>query len=267
MRKSLLLVVLAAALGLVLASSAPPASAATVGPPEISWQMLGSSMVRFQLHFHNDDPLETTGSVSGQMFSQEFGVFVPHYGLIGDFNVPPMGPESFFDVFFDVPLSDLPPEPGTEPRLGVSAAQDEPCPPPMWVGNVDVIWAGDGGAGQVNQHYGTVGVCPGGPASCLHVVTGCAGNVTWAVRNVCPGWSVALYNEDWSAAPALLPPGWSGHICVSAGANIPVGAICCFSVDFTCAGVTATVNVCAQACDCPTPTMRETWGRIKTIYR
>ena len=45
------------------------------------------------------------------MSSQHFGVFLPDYGPIGRFNVPPLQPSSFFDVFFEIPLSQLPPPP------------------------------------------------------------------------------------------------------------------------------------------------------------
>jgi hypothetical protein len=78
---------------------------------------------------------------------------------------------------------------------------------------------------------------------------------------------VTLVNQDSTPAPAVLPPNWMGWICVTAGANIPVGAQCCFSVDFWCNGVKATVNVCAFACPCETATQQDTWGGIKNIYR
>lgn len=35
----------------------------------------------------------------------------------------------------------------------------------------------------------------------------------------------------------MLPPNWTGWLCVTADASIPVGAQCCFSVDFFCNGV------------------------------
>jgi len=37
------------------------------------------------------------------MSSQEFGAFLPTYGPIGNFDVPPIQPSSFFDVFFECP--------------------------------------------------------------------------------------------------------------------------------------------------------------------
>ena len=266
MKRLLFLVSIAALAGVALVSAPPPAAAVTLTPSDIDWQMVGPDVVRFHLRFHNDGP-GTSEEVSGTMYSQEFGAFLPHYGTIGTFIIPPIEPESFFDVFFDVPLSSLPPNPGSRPALGSLAPQDDPCPPPIWVGNVDVTWIGPGGPGQVNKHFGTVGVCPTGPKSCVHLLTGCGNVITWAFRNVCAGWTVTLENENHSPAPANLPAGWTGHICVSANANVPVGSQCCFKLDLTCLGVTATIDVCALACECPTPVMRGTWGRIKTLYR
>jgi hypothetical protein len=254
--------------GLVLVGSASIATAVDVSPPEISWQMVGTDVVRFQLHFHNADPLEPTLGVSGSIHSQEFGAFLPNFGQIGVFVVPPMEPESFFDVFFEVPLSSLPPSPiGVGGGGGLRAALADPCPPPIWAGNVDVNWFGPGGAGQINIHYVNIGVCPGGLPGCLHVVTMCPGNTTWALVVNCPGWTVTLLNEDNTPAPAVLPPNWTGWICVSANANVPVGGQCCFSLNLICAGVTAKIDVCAFACECPVKVEQGTWGRIKTLYR
>lgn len=254
--------------GLFFAASAAPAIAGQVGPPDIKWEMVGTGTVRFQLHFSNPDPFEYTLEVSGEMRSQEFGVFLPDYGQIGVFNVPPMAPNSFFDVFFDVPLNLLPPNPLQGSGFSTSQAPLVECPPKMWVGNVDVFWSGPGGAGQVNYHAGDIGVCPGGAASCLHVVTGCENNMTWMINNPCPpGWTVTLENQDGTPAPALLPANWMGWLCVTAAGNIPVGDQCCYSVDFWCNGVKATVNVCAFACECLIGTQQDTWGHIKSIYR
>jgi hypothetical protein len=254
--------------GLALAGSAAIATAVDVSPPEISWQMVGTDVVRFQLHFHNANPVEPTLGVQGAMHSQEFGAFLPDYGLIGTFVIPPMEPESFFDVFFDVPLSALPPsQGGGGGGGGLRAALLDPCPPPIWVGNVDVNWFGPGGVGQVNKHYGDIGVCAGGPPSCLHVITMCPGNLTWAFVMNCPGWTVTLLNEDYSPAPALLPPNWTGWVCVSANASVLMGSQCCFNLNLVCAGVTATIDVCAFACGCPVKVEQGTWGRIKSMYR
>jgi hypothetical protein len=268
MRKSLFLFLVLLLAGLALAGFTRSAAAVTLTPDDVSWQMVGSDMVQFKLHFHNDGTM-TSGPASGTLYSQEFGAFVPRYGTIGTFDVPPIEPESFFDVFFEVPLSTLP---GGGGGGGLRASPLVICPPPMWVGNVDVVWVDENGPAEITAHYGDVGVCPGGPKSCLHVTTDCAGNVTWAIRNVCAGWTVTLENEDHTPAPASIPPGpghpsWTGWICITANANIPINAQCCFAVDLTCLGVTATINVCAYACECPVPSIRQTWGGLKTIYR
>jgi hypothetical protein len=255
--------------GLALAAS-PAFAAVSLTSEDVSWTLVGTDMVRFQLHFHNDGSA-VSGAASGTLYSQEFGAFMPHYGTIGTFNVPPIEPESFFDVFFEVPITDLPFGGGGGGGLATAAARIVPCPPPTWAGNVDVTWfeADPGGpiVGQVNKHFGVVGVCPGQGQYCIHLLTGCIGNITWAFRNVCPGWTVSLETEGHAPAPAQLPPGFTGWICVSANANVPVGSQCCFALDLTCLGVTATINVCAYACECPVPTIPETWGRLKTIYR
>jgi len=251
--------------GLSLAMPNPVAAAAPLGPPEISWDMASPDVVRFHLRFSNPDPYESTLPTSGRMLSQEFGVFLMNYGWIGSLDVPPIEPESFFDVYFDVPLTSLPPSPGGL----VSGASEAPlvvCPPPIWVGNVHVIW---GHPDQhVYYHFGNVGVCPGGAASCIHVLTGSDVNLTWAINNPCPpGWTVTLENEDHTPAPAVLPALWTGWICVTASANIPIGSQCSPSVDFWRFGVKATINVCAYACPCDVGVEQNSWGRVKHIYR
>ena len=106
--------------------------------------------------------------------SQEFGAFLPDFGTIGTFDVPPIEPESFFDVFFDVPLAQLPPPPpkvlpNGGPPLGW------PCPPDtVWAGNVDVVWDSLGVPVNVWKHFGNLLVNPGAGASLIHVVTDCA---------------------------------------------------------------------------------------------
>jgi len=267
MKKQLQFLTIALLAGLFFATSVVPATAAPVMPPEISWEMTGGD-VRFHLHFSNPDPLEPTLPVSGEIHSQMFGVFLPDYGSIGTFDVPSMAANSFFDVFIDISLSQLPPSAPVGPGFVTTNALVVQCPPPEWVGNVDVFWNGPGGQGQANYHAGDIGVCPGGAASCLHMVTGCMDNLTWMINNPCsPGWTVALENQDYTPAPAMLPPNWTGWLCVTADASIPVGDQCCFSVDFWCNGVKATVNVCAFACPCETGTQKQTWGGIKDIYR
>jgi len=268
MRKSLLLFAIVALASVGLTSLVPPAGAAVqLTQSDIGWEMVGTDVVRFHLHFHNDDLVNPTMSVSGTMYSQAFGVFLPDYGTIGSFNVPPIAPSSFFDVFFEVPLTSLPPGPGPTPALSPEGNPLPPCPPLGWFGNVDVNWSGPGGAGQVNYHFGQVGVYAGAGPGCVHVITMCGLPATWVIGNVCPGWTVTLVNEDYSAAPNPVPAGWSGHVCVTAPAGTSVGTVCCPTLDFTCGGVTARINVCAMVCDPATPAQHGTWGRLKQIYR
>jgi len=188
--------------------------------------------------------------------------------------LPEMPVDSFFDVFFDIEYSQLPPPPPTSTgptkgsSFGTSAAQDGPCPPDNhWDGNVDVIWANAGGTGQANYHFGTIQVCPGSGKSYIHVITGCTGGVTWGISGGCPGWSANLVNEDFTPAPAVLPPFWTGWICISADASVAIGATCCFDLNLDCGGQLATVNLCASACQCATQNESSTWGRLKGLYR
>jgi len=239
-------------------------------PEDISWTSVGPD-VRFQLRFRNPDPAASE-VVSGEIHSQEYGAFAPRYGLIGAFDVPPIPPDSFFDVFVDVPRSQLPesaletlpvPAPGA-----FRVAQVDTCPPDdHWDGNVDVFWSGPGGMGQTFAHHGTLHVCPGAGASYIHTVTGCAGPASWVVAGLCPGFAATLVNEDFTPAPNPVPPGWTGHICVTAAASVPLGTTCCFSVTFTCFGVPVPVNLCVTACQwSPTPVVPSTWGRIKANH-
>ena len=84
----------------------------------VDWTTSGT-IVTFHQHWENPSSSAPTAPVSGDMSSQEFGVFLPNYGPIGPFNVPPIAPNSFFDVFIDVPLAALPPSPITELPGGV----------------------------------------------------------------------------------------------------------------------------------------------------
>lgn len=256
---------------LLLPTIAPPIRAATsagpsLDPSDIGWQTTAGA-VQFTLRFRNPSSIDPTDVVSGAVHAQAFGVFLPDLGLLHTFDLPPIAPDSFFDVFFEVPLCDLPG--GCPPAPGARATlQAIPCPPfDHWDGNIDVHWNGPGGAGQVFKHVGASQVCPGRGNSYTHVVTGCAFPAPWVIAGVCPGWSVTLVNEDLSPAPNPVPPGWSGFICVSANANVAVGSVCCFTVTFTCAGLPAVINMCSTTCDCPVPVEPSTWGTIKSHYR
>jgi hypothetical protein len=262
----------------LVALSVPARADVSLSREDVSWQTMGTQ-VRFHLRFHNPDPSAMSGPVSGTIYSQEFGAFVPHFGTIGVFDVPPIEPESFFDVYFDVPLSSLPPSAGglfqyASHRVSPTGVSPPGCPPDdHWDGNVDIVWNGLGGAGQLVVHNATMFVCAGLGRSLIHVVTNCVGITTWAIAGVCQGFAVSLLNEQPpgmpdGAAPANLPPGWMGFIAASAAGNIPVGTQCCFTVTFTCMGVPVVVNVCVTVCNCTaTPAPPGTWGHIRRIYR
>lgn len=263
---------LAAIAALLVLALPPPARAGALpgpalDPADIGWQTVGSS-IHFSLRFRNPSGTEPTDAAAGTVHAQEFGVFLPDLNLLHTFNVPPIMPDSFFDVFFDVPRCDLPH--GCTPPLAAKrapAAQAIPCPPfDHWDGNIDVRWNGPGGAGQVFKHIGAPQVCPGHGNSYTHVTTACAFPSPWVIAGVCAGWSVTLVNEDLTPAPNPVPPGWTGFICVSANANVPFGSVCCFTVTFTCLGAPAVINMCATACDCPVPVHPTTWGLIKARY-
>jgi len=117
-----------AALGL-LTLIAP--TVAVVAPEVIEWELIPGNVVRFHVGWHDPDPVNPSLPFSGEMFSQEFGAFLPHYGLIGTIDVPPIEPESCIDVFLEVPLSSLPPSPGWRPGPSLSRMRSHTaCPPP-----------------------------------------------------------------------------------------------------------------------------------------
>jgi hypothetical protein len=221
----------------------------------------GGNHVRFHLRWQNDSPTTPTNPATGNIMSAMFGAFVPDYGPIGGFSVPSLPPSSFFDVFLEVPLSSLPPNPQKSLPGGGSggaAAQTttQPCPPDSaWQGNVDILWndpAGGGGQGQANWHLGQLLVGPGAGNSYIHLVTNCASpnGGSWSFSGLCPGFGATLVNQDKvTPAPPILPPGWTGWICTAATAAVPVGSICCFRLEINCGGQHATVRVCATACN------------------
>jgi hypothetical protein len=236
----------------------------------VDW-VTNAGVVRFHIRWANEDPDNSTDPATAMVHAQEFGVFLPDMGLIQQMDVPPMQPNSFFDVFFDVPLTALPPSAPIEIPTG-SPSFVNPCPPPgTWAGNLDIVWSGPGYTGQILKHYGEILVCPGGAPSYIHVGTSnCPNPAPWAIAGLCPGFSATLVNEDKSPAPNPVPPGWTGWICVSAGAVVPVPTTCCFTVNFTCNGSPATIDICATTCDCGPrrPTLAVTdWTHIGTIER
>ena len=236
-------------------------------PSTIGWTNVpGSTDIRFHVRWTNPSTALATAAATGQMMSQEFGVFAPNFGLIGQLNIPPIQPNSFFDVFFDVPLTQLPPSAAISggPSSNVVAGGKGspmstlagPCPPDTsWAGNVDLNWTSTAGTAQVNYHFGDLQVCPGSGKTYIHVrEVDCPSGTpaAWSIAGLCPGFSATLVNENYSAAPNPVPPGWSGWICVSAAAATPVPVTCCFTVTFLCDNVPGVITVCATTCQCHT---------------
>jgi hypothetical protein len=275
MKLSTLLRVAACLPAILLVLHPAPASAVLgIEHEDIGWTTQ-NGVVTFTLHFTNPGP-DTSQAATGALYSQEYGAFVPRAGEIGTFNVPSLAPDSFFDIEYSVSLNDLPPS-ATEILPGAPSApggvQDVAvggCPPDdHWDGNVDVIWTDPvGGGGETFAHYGTLQSCPGGGNSYIHVVTQCSGTSTWSLTALCPGYSATLVNEDFSPAPAGLPSGWSGYICVGSDASVAVGTVCCFQVLFVCNNITVPVDLCVEACDWSTvPVEKTTWSGIKVLYK
>jgi len=239
---------------------------AALTPADISWVTIAPATVRFHMMFRNEDPDDQSEAAMGQIMSQPFGVFLPDYGPIGSFNVPPMAPNSFFDVFIDIALNQLPPTAMEVlpwgmmgmARGGTSRVQAPGCPPDdHWDGNVDINWSSPSGGGQVNKHFGTLQVCPAHGNSYIHALVFCndPAGATWSIAGLCPGWSATLVNEGPPGvpdgpAPNPVPPGWTGFICISADASVPPGAVCPLTVTFTCNGVDGVIDLQAVACDC-----------------
>ena len=255
-------------------------AAADVELTTVEWNTVGTQ-VEFHLQFHNPEPV-MSGAVMGELHTQPFGAFVEDNGLIGSFDVPPIEPESFFDVYFDVPLSSLPPSAERITPFGgggggggaTQLTANALCPPDLfWAGNVDVWWNGPGGAGQANAHYGTLQICPGVTPSYIHIFGNCPGGASWAFGQMCAGWSAAFLTSDGAGqpngpAPNPLPAGFfDGWIRVAADATVPIGNTCCFVLNMTCGASTVPINVCAEACECPpVPADPSTWGKIKSLY-
>ena len=221
----------------------------------IDWTTLPGDIVRFHQHWTNPSATSPTEPVHGSMNSQKFGVFLPNYGPIGDFDVPSITVGGFFDVFLDIARSSLPANPpvtvpGGNPPAGTPCYVED-----HWHGNVNVDWAGPGGPASIGKHFGEMPICPGGPPTTLFVETGCTSalGASWSITGLCPGWSATLLNTDSTPAPNPVPPGWVGLIAVSAAPGTPIGSVCCFTVNFLCDGAPAVIDVCAKACACQHP--------------
>jgi hypothetical protein len=242
---------------------------AVLNPIDITWATIPTDVVRFSLRFRNEDTDDASEPASGNIMSQQFGVFLPDYGQIGSFQLPAIQPNSFFDIFVDIPLSQLPPSAlevlpwmgGTaETRAQVTSQKRAltACPPDdHWDGNVDINWSSPSGASQVNKHIGTIQVCPAHGNSYIHVLVFCndPAGATWSISGLCPGWSATLVNEGPplvpdGPAPNPVPPGWTGFICISASAAVLPGATCPLKLTFTCSGVDGVIDLEPIACDC-----------------
>ena len=275
-----------ASLLLALVLLLPAASPSRAGGPVpvrvdlVEWNNVPGAIIpciKFHTRFSNPDPFLPSQPVSMQMHVQPFGAFVPNGRLLGSFDVPPMQPSSFFDVFFDVEVADLPPSaerivPGTGPGPSAPATA---CPPDeFWAGNVDVFWNGPGGTGQVNVHNGTIQIHPNGTPSYIHVITDCnsTGGINWSFGPLCPGWSAALVLNVGFApgppAPNPIPQGFfDGWICVTADNSVPVGSTCNIVLNLTCGGQPATISVLAEACDLGVTSVKpSTWSEVKLQF-
>ncbi|MBU1073936.1 hypothetical protein KKG45_11880 [bacterium] len=252
---------------LVVLLTTPAVAEIVVEPEDITWTT-DAGIVTFQIRFHNPDPTAWADEVSCTLYAQDFGVFLPNQNEIGTYDVPPIPPDSFFDVFMEIPFDQLPPPPEVHHPWDPMKVQPYCTPDDHWDGNVDLIWAGPGGAGTIDSHLGTLLVCPTYGASEIHVVTNCVINMTYTITGVCAGFTVQLVNEDYTAAPSPLAANWSGYIRVTADATVPIGTVCCFTVNFTCGGSTIPLILCAEACDCgPISNEDLDWGRVKSLYK
>jgi len=254
------------ALLLTLSLLAPAATADVVlDPADISW-VTDAGVVTFTLKFHNDAGVPSEAQV-GELFAQEYGAFLPDLMSIGEFSIPPIPPIGFFDIFVEIPYDQLPPS--AEEYFDWGGIQkDATCAKNWhWDGNVDVIWGLPGGP-TIQSHLGTIQVCPGYGGSYIHVVTQCTGNVTWNITGACSGFTVNLLDEAFVNAPAVLLPGFSGWIAVTAVTGTPFGTSCIFTLNLTCNNVPMPVKLTATTCDCgPIKTEDTTWGTIKSLFR
>ena len=226
-------------------------AATTLDPSNVTWSYdAATGNIRFHLHFTNPGA-NPGGGGTGLLVPQEYGAFLPDGANPRNFDIPVMAPGGSFDYFTEYAFALLPP---SAPVVGGPPPGDPCAPTTAWRGNVKVTWNTPSSAGQVERHFATVPVCPGGGCTFLHVGTGCAANASWTLLGLCSGFHVTLLEED-KVTPAAnpLPPAWHGWICVSADAGTAVGTTCCPALQFNCSGALATVELCATACDCAPP--------------
>lgn len=274
MRKFVTRVFLASAALFFLMALASPSSAA-ISLTDVSWSTVQDNVV-FSLRFHNDDFTNSSSTADVTLSAQPFGMFVESLTPpIGTFQVPPLAPDSFFDVEYSVSLLDLPPSAEVITPPGSGASTKAACQTDRsWAGNVDVFWTGPDGSGQSFWHAGAIEVCPQAGNSYIHVVMDCAdpAGVSWSFSGVCAGWSASLVVSSGGlpggAAPNPIPAGvFDGWICVSADGTVTDGDMCNFNLDASCGSTPATVAMTGIACTCgAVPSEETSWGRVKSRY-
>lgn len=262
----------------LMAMSGPVAAQGLVELHSVQWQLVNGN-VEFLLMFHNTDLAETSGAVSGEIWAQQFGMFLPNISQIGTFDVPALLPDVFFEVDVVVSAASLPPSadiisPDGNGNLVIGEISQLACTNTQWAGNVDIFWAGPGGSGQVQAHVGLIPVCAGAGNSYIHVLMDCQdpAGIFWSFNNVCPGWAASLVVDNGglpgAPAPNPIPAGmFDGWICVSAQAGTPIGTQCSFSLTGTCGSLPATINLTAEVCSwLPVGTEELNWGPLKQKY-
>jgi len=267
MRTANILSLALAGLGLLAATLPQGAAAALVLSREnVSWTTQGD-IVRFQLRFYNPGPETSLPGVT-EMHAQPFGAFAPNEVLVGAADLPPLAPDSFFDVFYEVSIGQLPASAEEITPSGRAVSDRECTPDDHWDGNVDIQWIAGSDVGQVNYHFGTLQVCPTAGYSYIHVIDTCDNQSTWSFAGVCSGWSASLLEEDLvTPAPALLPPFWTGWIRLAADGTVNVGDTCTISLTMLCNGVAGVIDLTAEACDCGLiPVQSGSWGSVKSLY-
>ena len=150
------------------------------------------------------------------MSLQRFGVLPPNAGLIGHFDVPPIAPMSFFDVFFgDVPARRSAAQPGAADSRQPAAGRLAVLHGGSLARERRRHLSGTGGSGTVNRHFGEMPLCPGAGPTNLFVETGCT-PVPWARRGASRGCAPAsrprCSTPTSRRAPNPVPAGWVGLI-------------------------------------------------------
>ena len=250
----------------VLASPAVAMTDLSLTLDDVWWETSGN-MVIFTLSFYNPDVVPTE-PVSGTLSPTVYGAFLDPGLMFYPFDLPPIPPESFFDVVIEIPWWDLP-ETAEEVLPWDDTVPVMPCPADdHWDGNVDIVWSGPGGSGMVEAHYGTIQVCNAFMESFIHITTQSPWPATFVMMGDYCGLNPWLVNEDFSHVPDPLPPGWSGWIRISADRFAVVGDVCRRTLRMTSGGQVVDVHFDVEVCDCTViPNEEQSWSEIKTIYR